>query len=349
MIIIFMFLGYPDQSIDLMDCEHPYDAYLMAGLVDGSKYHFLDPTKDDVYNTDMFLKQHLILTTTLKTLQAKYLRLCFEYFFISLGNVHDRVSVSWALYFKNFCIQVRKEIRDYNLKAHMTEVEQKYNIVLNLLTSKEKRLVLSHDDNGYLRRIDNQLRSMNVSVWHCAATVFALYREFVQPNNLSNEFEYDVSKEIADLFLSNEKFKSKLSMSEEQDIEKLGRICQTTKDRRTQFGDQVNRRNHEARVPQKCYKGQSIEVGSKRKEMSMKSSDLKSASKKLKRSDLDEGIGSDKYSNGELQSAQDESTKALIQDIFGDDHSEDIAGLQVSSAIAVVGNDAVVGDSFACK
>ena len=81
MIVIFMFLGYPDQSIDLMDCEHPYDAYLMAGLVDGSKYHFLDPTKDDVYNTDMFLKQHLILTTTLKTLQAKYLRLCFEYFF----------------------------------------------------------------------------------------------------------------------------------------------------------------------------------------------------------------------------------------------------------------------------
>ena len=74
MIIIFMFLGYPDQSIDLMDCEHPYDAYLMAGLVDGSKYHFLDPTKDDVYNTNMFLKQHLILTTTLKTLQAKYFK-----------------------------------------------------------------------------------------------------------------------------------------------------------------------------------------------------------------------------------------------------------------------------------
>ena len=76
----------------------------------------------------------------------------------------------------------------FKLTAHMTEVEQKYNIVLNLLTSKEKRTVLSHDDNGYLRRIDNQLRSMNVSVWHCAATVFALYREFVQPNNLSNEF-----------------------------------------------------------------------------------------------------------------------------------------------------------------
>ena len=55
------------------------------------------------------------------------------------------------------------------------------------------------------------------------------------------------------------------------------------------------------------------------------------------------------YSNGELKSAQDESRKALLQNIFGDDHSEDIAGLQVSSAIAVVGNDAVVGDSFACE
>jgi hypothetical protein len=341
-----MFLGFPDQ---FMDCEHSFDANLVAGLVDGSKcpYHFLDSTESDAYNTDLFLKQHMVLTTTLKTLQAKYLRLCFEYFFISIKNVYDCVSVSWAQYFKNFSIKVKKEIRDYNAKAHLTEVAQKYNLVLNDLTSKDKKSLLSCD--GYSKRIDNQLRSMNVSVWHCAATVFALYREFVQPNNLSNEFEYEVSKEIADLFLSNEKFKSKLSMSEEQDIEKLGRICQTTKDRRTQFGDQVNRRNHEARVPRKCYKGQSIEVGSKRKEMSMKSSDLKSTSKKLKRSDIDEGIGSDEYSNGELQSAQDESTKALLQDIFGDDHSEDIAGLQVSSAIAVVGNDAVVGDSFACK
>ncbi len=55
------------------------------------------------------------------------------------------------------------------------------------------------------------------------------------------------------------------------------------------------------------------------------------------------------YSNGELKSAQDESRKALLQNIFGDDHSEDIAGLQVSSAIAEVSNDAMVGDSFACK
>ena len=43
---------------------------------------------------------------------------------------------------------------------------------------------------------------------------------------------------------------------------------------------------------------------------------VKSTSKKLKRSDIDEGIRSDEYSNGELQSAQDKSTKALIQDIF---------------------------------
>ena len=73
-----MYLGYPDQSIEFMDCEHPYDADLVAGLVDGSKcpYHFLDPTESDAYNTDLFLKQHMVLTTTLKTLQAKYLRLC---------------------------------------------------------------------------------------------------------------------------------------------------------------------------------------------------------------------------------------------------------------------------------
>jgi hypothetical protein len=132
-------------------------------------------------------------------------------------------------------------------------------------------------------------------------------------------------------------------MSEEPDIKELGRICQTTKDRRTQFGDQVNTRNHEARVPRKCYIGQSIEVGSKRKQVS----DLKSTSKKLKHSDIDEEVKA--YSNGELKSAQDENRKALQEDIFGDDHSEDKAGLSVSSAIAVVSNDAVVDDSFACK
>jgi hypothetical protein len=70
-----MFLGYPDQSIEFMDYEHPFDA-------NGSKcpYHFLDLTKSNGYNTDIFLKEHLVLTTSLKTLQAKYLRLCFEYF-----------------------------------------------------------------------------------------------------------------------------------------------------------------------------------------------------------------------------------------------------------------------------
>ena len=45
----------------------------------------------------------------------------------------------------------------------------------------------------------------------------------------------------------------------------------------------------------------------------------------------------------------DSDRNGLLQDIFGDEHSEDIAGLQVSSAIAVVSNDAMVGDSFACK
>jgi hypothetical protein len=78
----------------------------------------------------------------------------------------------------------------------------------------------------------------------------------------------------------------------------------------------------------------------------MKRSNLKSTSKKLKRSGIDEGIGSDEYSNGELKPTQDIN---LLQDIFGDDHSEDIAGLPVSSALTVVGNDAVVVDSFACK
>jgi hypothetical protein len=178
-----------------MDCEHPYDADLVAGLVDGFKcpYHFLDPTESDAYNRDLFLKQHMVLTTALKTLQAKYLRLCFEYFFISIKNVNDFVSVSWALYFKNFCIQVKKEIKDYNANAHLTEVAQQYNLVLKDLTSKVKKSVLSAD--GYSKRIDNQLRSMNVSVWHCSATVFALYREYVRPNQLSNEFEYEVSQE----------------------------------------------------------------------------------------------------------------------------------------------------------
>jgi superoxide dismutase len=150
------------------------------------------------------------------------------------------------VYFKNFSIKVKKEIKDYNSKAHLMEVAQKYNLVLNEFTRKDKKAYLSQDDNDYSKRIDNQLRSMNVSVWHCALTIFALYREFVIPNNLSNEFEYEVSKEIADIFLSNEKFKSKLITSKETDIKELGRICQTMKDRRTQFGDQVTSRKHEA-------------------------------------------------------------------------------------------------------
>ena len=64
------------------------------------------------------------------------------------------------------------------------------------------------------------LRSMNVCVWRCAATVFAMYREFVAPSldNLSIEFWYKVSKEKAELFISNEKSKSKLLMSKEPDI-----------------------------------------------------------------------------------------------------------------------------------
>jgi hypothetical protein len=41
MIIIFMFLGYPDESIQFMDCEHPFDAYSVAGLMDGSKCTYL--------------------------------------------------------------------------------------------------------------------------------------------------------------------------------------------------------------------------------------------------------------------------------------------------------------------
>jgi hypothetical protein len=172
-----------------MDYEHPIDANSVAGLVDGSKghYHFLDPSKSEGYNTDKFLEQHLVLTTSLKTLQAKYLRLCFEYFFISIENVNDRISVSLAPYFKNFSIKIKTEIRDYNSKAHLMEVAKKYKLVLNKLTSKEKKTYLNLDDNGFSKRIENQLRSMNVSVWHCAATIFALYREFVKPNKLSNQ------------------------------------------------------------------------------------------------------------------------------------------------------------------
>ena len=314
-----------------MDCEHSFDVNLVAGLVDGSKgpYRFLDPTETEDYNTDLFLKQHLVLTTTLMNVHANFLRLCFEYFFIAIEKVDDCISVvSWVKYFQNFGNKVRKEIKVYYTKSHEAEVAQKYNVDLNELTSSDKKTFLSLDDDGYLKRIDNQLRSMNNCIWHCASTVFAIYRDFVAPigNNLCIEFKYNVSKQIADIFLFNEKFMNKLVTSEVPDIHELGSICQKMKDGnnivRTQF---ENTRNHEVRVPRKCYKGQSFEVGSKRKEVSMKSSNLKSTSKKLKRSDIDEGIRSDEYSNG---------------DIFGDEHSEDIAGLPVSSAIALVGNDA---------
>ena len=86
----------------------------------------------------------------------------------------------------------------------MVTNRSKVQLVLNELTSKDKKSYLSLDDNGYSKRIDNQLRLKNVNVWHCATTVFALYIKSV------NEFKYEVSKEIADIFLSNEKLKSKL-------------------------------------------------------------------------------------------------------------------------------------------
>ena len=89
----------------------------------------------------------------------------------------------------------------------MVTNRSKVQLVLNELTSKDKKSYLSLDDNGYSKRIDNQLRLKNVNVWHCATTVFALYIKSV------NEFEYEVSKEIADIFLSNEKFNSKLKTS----------------------------------------------------------------------------------------------------------------------------------------
>jgi len=90
-LISAVFYVFPDQFID---CEHSFDANLVAGLVDGSKCpnRFLDPTKTEDYNTDLFLKQHLALATTFMNVHANFLRLCFEYFFIAIEKVDDCIS-----------------------------------------------------------------------------------------------------------------------------------------------------------------------------------------------------------------------------------------------------------------
>ena len=63
--------------------------------------------------------------------------------------------------------------------------------------------------------------------------------------DLYNVTKYNVSKQIADIFLFIEKFMNKLVTSEVPDIHELGRICQKMKDGnnivRTQF---ENTRNH---------------------------------------------------------------------------------------------------------
>ena len=107
------------------------------------------------------------------------------------------------------------------------------------------------------------------------------------------DFEYQVTEQRIALFRSNTKFMTTLRMSAEADIKELARICRTLKDNnnpKSQFGYNCNTRKREVRVPRKNYKGMSIEVGSKRKEISLKSTKLKLTSKKLKRSGMDEVI-----------------------------------------------------------
>ena len=333
------------ESIQMMDCDDSMDDYSAVDLVGGIQhsYLFLDPTKSNEDNSDLFLKHHLRLSYAQMTVQAKYHRLCFEYFFIALEK---DTPVCWVLYFRNFCIKVRKEIKNYNRRSYLNEVAKKYSLDLSNLTDKDVKSILSSEDKDNLNRIDNQVRSMNGSVWHCAATVFAIYRDFfaVNRDNLSMELEYRVSEQIVCLFTSNSTFMSALSMSAEADMRDLAYICRTMKDnknQRTQFGSKITTRKKCMRVPRKDYKGMSIKVGSKRKERSLKSTTLQSTLKKSKRSNMDENLRSDDYSTEDefvksLGAAQDElKDSILMNQIFGDNESitsqEDMVGLTVDS------------------
>jgi len=161
------------ESIQMMDCDASMEDYSAVDLVGGIQhsYLFLDPTKSNEDNSDLFLKHHLRLSYAQMTVQAKYHRLCFEYFFIALEK---DTPVCWVLYFRNFCIKVRKEIKNYNRRSYLNEVAKKYSLDLSNLTDKDVKSILSSEDKDNLNRIDNQVRSMNGSVWHCAATVFAI-------------------------------------------------------------------------------------------------------------------------------------------------------------------------------
>ena len=318
----------PDENIQIMDFEESFEAYSVVEVVGGSQcaYLFLDPNKSAEENCDLFLKHQQTLAATLIYVQSKYLRLCFEYFFIALEKEKMCLPVSWTQYFRNFCMKVRREIKDYS-KSYLLEAANKYS-----LDSHDFRKLSEKNS----KRIENQARSMNYCVWICAATVLVIFRDVIkkQPNNLSMELEYQVSEPILELFTSNSIFMTTLSLSAENDMKELAKICRMMKEnnsQRTQFGNSLNTRQHEERVPRKCYKGMSVEVGAKRKEMSLTSTKLQSTSKKLKHSDVDEVKS--------LDAAQvDVENSMLLLDIFRDDASsmsvqsspEDKVGVQAS-------------------
>ena len=124
---------------------------------------------------------------------------------------------------------------------------------------------------------------------------------------------------------------------------------------RSRFGYNCNTRKREVRVPRKNYKGMSIEVGSKRKEISLKSTKLKLTSKKLKRSGMDEviqlkgSIFGDDESCMSVQSSEDIVVGAQSsEDIVGVQSSEDIVVGAQSSEVVIVGatqssEDVIVG------
>jgi len=246
-----MYFGFPqasyflrdDEIIEIMDCEESFDPYSVAEHVDGSQnaYHYLDPKESDDRNCEMFLQHHHRLATEMTTVHAKYLRLCFEYFFVAIEKGDECLPVCWVQYFRNFCMKVRREINSYSRQSYLEEVGKNCSIDLSGLAYNAVKSFLSCTEKENLRRIDNQVRSMNNCVWHCAATVSAIFRDFIALDsvNLSMDFEYQVTEQRIALFRSNTKFMTTLRMSAEADIKELARICRTMKDNnnlRSQFG-----------------------------------------------------------------------------------------------------------------
>ena len=105
---------------------------------------------------------------------------------------------------------------------------------------------------------------------------------------------------------------------------------------KSQFGYNCNTRKREVRVPRKNYKGMSIEEGSKRKEISLKSTKLKLTSKKLKRSGMDKDVQLTRSIFGDDESCM--SVQSSEDIVVGAQSSEDvIVGATQSSEDVIVG------------